>query len=553
MSATSVGEVVVYRASRIVTMEPANPAAEAIAVRDGRILAVGSVDEMSIWGDFTFDDTFADHVLYPGFVEAHSHHLEGGIWAFEYVGFFDRQGPDGVVRQGLKSIDALITRLRELEGAMSDPDEQLIVWGFDPIYLDGERMVGRHLDAVSETRPICLFHASGHLATVNTALMEFEGFADGIDMEGVPCDSDGRPIGELQEPAAMTLALTAMRRIGTALNEPEAIERLGLMARRAGCTTVTELGGANLSIEQLRSTWRDAVMKDTYPTRVVMFHNASHGNYETADDFAAAVVAIADESTERIRFGSVKIVLDGSIQGFTARLNWPGYVGGHENGIWLYTPEAFRDVLLACHRVGVLVHVHCNGDEAVDLFIEVMAEAERVHPQLDHRYTVQHCQLTTPSQYRQMAALGLNANIFSNHIFYWGDQHHDLTVGPERAKRMNACATAKREGVRFSIHSDASITPLGHLHTMWCAVNRLTATGRVLGPEERIDVDAALRAVTIDAAHQLRMDHEIGSLHAGKFADMVALEADPRDVDPIHIKDIGVVGTVVGGVVHLNH
>ncbi|NOX30782.1 MAG: amidohydrolase family protein [Actinobacteria bacterium] len=248
----------------------------------------------------------------------------------------------------------------------------------------------------------------------------------------------------------------------------------------------------------------------------------------------------------------MKIVLDGSIQGFTARLNWPGYIGGHENGIWLYTPEAFRDVLLACHRVGVLVHVHCNGDEAVDLFIEVMAEAERTHPQRDHRYTVQHCQLTTPSQYRQMAALGLNANIFSNHIYYWGDQHHDLTVGPERAKRMDACATAQREGVRFSIHSDASITPLGHLHTMWCAVNRMTATGRVLGPEERIDVDSALRAVTIDAAHQLRMDHEIGSLHAGKFADMVALEADPRDVDPIHILDIGVVGTVVGGVVHLN-
>ena len=246
------------------------------------------------------------------------------------------------------------------------------------------------------------------------------------------------------------------------------------------------------------------------------------------------------------------MVLDGSIQGFTARLNPPGYLpapDGSErpNGIWLITPEQFGEWFEAFHRAHVTVHTHVNGDQAVDLLLDTVEAAVSAHSWLDHRHTAQHTQLTTAAQYRRMARLGMCANIFSNHIFYWGDQHRSTTVGPDRAARMDACATADREGVRYSVHSDASVTPLGSLHTMWCAVNRVTATGDVLGPDERISVDRALRAVTVDAAHQLRMDHEIGTIEAGKLADFVALAADPYDVDPMALKDIEVHGTVVGG------
>jgi predicted amidohydrolase YtcJ len=146
-----------------------------------------------------------------------------------------------------------------------------------------------------------------------------------------------------------------------------------------------------------------------------------------------------------------------------------------------------------------------------------------------------------------MAALGMCANIFSNHIFYWGDQHHDTTVGPERARGMDACGTALREGVALSIHCDAPVTPMGHLHTMWCAVNRLTPSGRVLGEHECISADDALHAVTLGAAWQLKLDHEIGSIEAGKLADFAVLDDDPLTVDPVTIKDIGVWGTVLGG------
>lgn len=549
------GRGTIFTARRVVTLDPALPTAEAVAVRDGRVLGVGSAEELAAhWGAMPVDGRFADDVLLPGFVEAHSHSLEGAIWKWEYVGFFPRLGPDGVLRPGCRSLDELIAELRRLESLLGDPSEALVVWGFDPIYFPGERLAARHLDVVSETRPICVMHASLHLLTVNTALMEREGFADGSDVEGVAAGPDGRPIGELQEPAAMSLARREMRDLMRVVSEADSLRRFAEMARLAGCTTVTELGGTRINSAADAALWTDVAAADGFPARLVPLFNPARGFRGSADDAAAWVGELRGLSTDKVRFGVVKMVLDGSIQGFTARLNPPGYLPHPDgtprgNGIWLITPEQFRDWFDAFHRAHVTVHTHVNGDEAVDLLLDTAERSLADHTWLDHRHTAQHTQLTTVAQYRRMAALGMGANIFSNHIYYWGDQHASTTVGPDRAARMDACATADREGVRYSVHSDAAVTPLGSLHTAWCAVNRITATGRVLGHHERISVDRALRAVTVDAAHQLRLDHEIGTIQAGKLADFVALADDPYEVDPMALKDIEVRATVVGGAV----
>jgi hypothetical protein len=203
--------------------------------------------------------------------------------------------------------------------------------------------------------------------------------------------------------------------------------------------------------------------------------------------------------------------------------------------------------MLPFHAAGLNIHIHCNGDATVDLAIETVEELLKEVAWLDHRHTIQHSQLTSAAQYRKIANLGMCANLFANHIWYWGDQHYEMTVGPERANRMEACATAKREGVHFSIHSDAAVTPPGHLHTMWCAVNRVTPKGRVLGEHEKISAYDALYACTLDAAYQMHMDHEIGSIEVGKWADFTVLDESPLDVDPMAIKDIPVWGTVLAG------
>jgi len=196
------------------------------------------------------------------------------------------------------------------------------------------------------------------------------------------------------------------------------------------------------------------------------------------------------------------------------------------------------------------VHCHANGNATGQAFIDAVEQALAESAWLDHRHVLQHSQTTTAAQYRKMGRLGVCANIFTNHIWYWGDQHHDLTVGPERARGMWACRTALEAGVPLSFHSDSGVTPVGHLMTMWCAVNRTTRSGRVLGEYEKLTPYEALHAATLGGAHQLHMDHEIGSIECGKWADFAVLDVSPLDVAPEAIRDIGVWGTVVGGVPH---
>ena len=545
-------DTTIYTARRVITMNPGNPEGPAIAVRDGRVLGVGTVEELAGWGDHVVDDRFADKVLIPGFVEAHSHVMSGAMWEFPYVGYFDVRAPDGTVWTGCKNIAEVVDRLKTIDATMPE-GEILLARGVDPLYFEGERMYARHLDEVSTTRPIYIMHASGHLATVNTAMLRHEGIDRDTPVPGVDKDPDGEPNGELQEPPAMALCREARARFMSSRLTPSGIWNFGYEARNAGHTTVIDLASGPLDEDSI-TTWRGVVDDPEFPARVMVVSSLPQDRPPVLPELAARCVDLKAEQSDRLRFGIVKLFLDGSIQGFTARISWPHYYNppeGHPgNGIWLTAPEQIADVVEPYHRAGLTVHCHCNGDEATEAFIDAIETVLERHPRWDHRHTVTHCQMTTRAQYRRMKALGMCANIFSNHIFYWGDQHRDFTIGPERARGMDACASALREGVPFTIHSDAPVTPLGHLHTMWCAVNRRTATDQQLGEYERLSVHDALHAVTLGAAYQIKMDHDVGSLEVGKRADMAVLEADPYEVDPMALKDIGVWGTVLGGVPH---
>ena len=543
--------VTVFRARRVLTMAPPAPTAEAVAVRGGRIIGVGSLDEMAAHGPHTVDDRFADAVLLPGFVEAHCHVMAGALWNFTYVGYFDRTDPDGRVWEGCRDTASVVDRLADAAHAMdTDPDvgpgDPLIAWGLDPIYLEGDRLDADDLDGASDHRPIFVFHASAHLATVNTAMLEVSGIDAGTAVPGVSRRADGSPDGELQEPAAMSLARLGFSTLVGAMRGPEPIRTLGRLANRAGVTTFADLGTTRPDTEEGLRSWIDAVEDPVFPARAVVAGSLMGGS-GSPEDRARLTAELVTHDTAKLRFGLVKIVLDGSIQGLTARVGFPGYHNGAPNGLWLIPPEQMPELVGAFHRAGLTVHCHCNGDEAVDVFLDAVEQALEDHPRYDHRHTVQHCQLTTESQYRRMAALGMCANIFSNHIYYWGDQHAAITVGPTRAARMDACATAARLGVPFAVHTDAPITPLSPLASVWSAVTRTTASGRVLGPGERISVDRALRAVTIDAAFQLNLDDEVGSIEVGKFADFAVLAGDPHEVDPADLGSIPVLATVLGG------
>lgn len=542
------GLIIIYSAREIVTMNPSNPTATHVAVRDGRILGVGPLDELTVWGDHELDETFADHVLVPGMIEAHAHLLEGALWAFEYVGYFPRRSPSGEIRGGFTTIDALVDHLAVLDAMIDDPDEPLFCWGLDPIYFPGERLTATHLDRASSTRQIVLFHASLHLASVNTATLRAGNITAQTETEGVLLGPDGQPTGELQEVPAMMLAPPMVPALRSLRND-SSYWTLGRLAVNAGVTTITDLASQALFNEGAADASARIVNDPEFPIRLVPYCTPSFGPViQDLDALVARFEELRATNTDKLVYAGIKLIGDGSIQGYTAVMNWPGYVTGAPQGLWQVMPEQFEDLVAALHRAGINIHIHANGDAVIDAAIDAVDRALRDHAWLDHRHTIQHCQLTTRAQYRRMARLGMCGNLFANHLWFWGDQHYESTVGPERANRLEAAATAKREGVSFSIHSDAAVTPLGQLHTMWCAVNRVTPSGRVLGEAERISAYDALQAVTIDAAYQMHLDHLIGSIEVGKFADFAVLDANPLTVDPMSIRDIGVWGTVLGGV-----
>ena len=534
----------IYRARRILTMNPARPFATHVAVREGRILGAGTLEELAGWGEYQLDDRFADKFLLPGFVEGHSHLMEGALWRFVYVGYHDRMDPDGRTWAGAKTIDAVVARLAEQGAGLTDPGQPLVGWGFDPIYFGGRRCDRHDLDRVSSTRPVAIVHASLHIMNANTPALAAAGYLrEGIAHPGLPLAADGLPTGECKGPDAMAPVAdeVGMDR-GLLAADTEAMRAFSRLCVRKGVTTATDLA-APLTPESVEGMLQ-VTGTPGFPTRIVALLRQLAQTPQQLIDRALELRAMG---TDRLRLGMVKLVADGSIQGFSARLRWPGYFNGMPNGMWYTAPEQVRAILALALENGVHVHTHTNGDEATDMVLDAMQEALAGHPVPDHRFTLQHCQLADAAQFRRIRALGMCANLFANHTFYWGDAHYEQTVGPERAERMNACATAIETGVPFAIHSDAPVTPLGPLFTAWCAVNRRSASGRLLGAQQRIGVGDALRAITLGAAWTLKLDGEIGSIETGKRADFAVLEADPLEVAPEALKDVGVWGVVADG------
>jgi len=539
----------IFTAKRIETMYPYRPSVEAVAVREGRVVGVGTVEELAGWGEYTVDGTFEGKVLMPGMVEAHAHVHAGAMWRWPYLGWFERRAPDGTVQAGLRSKDAVIARLKEASQALADPTEPLIGWGLDPIYFPEDvELTAEDLDRASTERPIFVQHASGHVAVVNSAAMKREGIGPDTDVDGVVKDLDGRPTGVLQEMAAMGCAPSIMGAFLAAANDELAIKTWAAEARNAGVTSLGELASANIYSPGMPERWSKVVNDRGFPARVSILACTALGGPADSAEAAKYAARLASQQTDKLRFPGVKLVIDGSPQGFTACFRFPGYFNGAPQGIWNVDPHELPKIVADFHREGLIIHCHCNGSLAVDAFLDAIEYALTVAPRFDHRHTVQHSQFSTPDQYRRMRALGMCVNVFSNHIYYWGDQHAAMVVGPDRADGMEAAATALREGVPLSLHTDAPITPLGGLHSAWCAVNRTSATGKVLGEFEKISVREALHAVTIGGAYQHKWDAEIGSIEPGKFADFAVLEEDPLAVDPTELRNIEIWGTVVGGV-----
>ena len=537
--------ITVFSAKKIITMNPARPTVTHVAVCEGKIIATGTIDEIKGWGDYTLDDSFSTKVIMPGLVEGHCHLMAGGIWKFVYVGYQDRIDPDGNEWPGVKTLEDVKARLAEAESTLG-PDEPLVAWGFDPIFLMDRRLDKTDLDSVSNSRPIAVMHSNFHLMTVNSASLSLANYVADMEIEGISIGSDGTPNGELQEMAAM---FPIMRRLGINFREVgrsrESVIDFGKVCNRVGVTTAADL--INDLPDEDVAEMTDITNGSDYPIRLMSLLN---GLAQPAEETSARALELKKKCTDKLRLGSVKIVTDGSIQGFTARLRWPYHYNGAPNGIWNIAPEQLNGLVAILNDAGVQMHIHTNGDEAIEVALDALELAKIQNNRPDLLHVLQHCQMADRAQFRKMKRLGVAANLFANHLYYFGDKHYELTMGPDRALRMDACQSAIDYGVTFTIHSDAPVTPMAPLFTAWCAVNRLTESGRTLGEYEKITVAEALEAITLGAAATLQMDHEVGSIEVGKWADFAILEDDPETIGADKLKDVGIWGTVLAGEKH---
>ena len=247
----------------------------------------------------------------------------------------------------------------------------------------------------------------------------------------------------------------------------------------------------------------------------------------------------------------MKLFADGGFFAELMQVQEPGFIDGH-HGEWLMPPEFFESLARTYWNAGYKIHVHCTGDLGVELALDVLEKLQWERPRVNHRFTIEHFGLSTPEQVRRIADLGalVSCNIYYVHEL--GDAYWKNSIGYERASQMSRLGTLAHYNVTTALHSDFTMAPAQPLYSAWVAVNRLSESGEILAPTERISLNAALRAITINAAYVLGMEHEIGSIRAGKKADFTVLGADPFEIPVKELKDIPILGTVFEGTPYEN-
>lgn len=525
---------IVYTNGNVLTVDKDNRAVEAVAVRDGKILAVGGAKTLSSYiGANTKVVDLKGKTMIPGIYDAHSHFAISKITG-AFVADLNSP-PIGKVR----NIDDIIALLKAQQAKVG-PQEWVSGSGYDDTLLAEQRHPTRaDLDKVSTTQPVYITHVSGHLTVANSAALALAGItAETPNPPGgvIRRDANGVPNGVLEESALPLVG--KLRPALTEAQQREGIRLAGQWYVSHGVTTANHGAGTT---PVLLKMLEDSVEAGELPIRVMTW-----SSFDTMD----AVDKVPLKSG-MIKVGGVKEFSDGSIQGYT------GYLGEHYHtpfngdvhyrGFPRFTREELASRVLQVHKSGRQMMIHANGDAAIDDVLYSYRKAQEAFPRKDARQVIIHSQMMREDQLDEVQRLGAIPSFFVLHTYYWGDRHRDIFIGNNRAERISPTRSAMDRGLLYTIHTDTPIVPMEPMRLIWAAVNRVTTSGAVLGANQRIPVTDALRATTINAAYQNFEEKERGSIEVGKYADLVVLSDNLATVEPMAIKDIKVLETIVEG------
>lgn len=521
----TVPDLILYN-GRIRTIDPNQPRASAVAIANGRFLAVGSDDDvlaLSKTGVKKID--LEGKSVVPGFIDAHTHPLYAGIRHLRWVDC------------DLRSISAIQDAIRE-RAARTPPGEWVVGFKYDDTKTAERRKLTRKdLDEAVPDHPVFIQHRGGHTAYVNSAAYKAAGVG-----ENTPDPPGGRfergPDGDLNGGLAETATEPFWDKIPTDYTRDEyrqGVKLIGEMMTRSGVTSVTDAEGAPVDLR----AYQDARDNDDLLLRVYCFIVE-----KSLDEMIEAGVRTG-LGDEWVKVGAVKLVCDGSISERTARLSEP-FVGRPDDyGILVTEEDELYEQARRAHEAGWQIGTHANGDVAIDITLRIYERLQREQPRPDPRYRLEHCTVIDDSLVARIKALDAIPNPFSTYVYYHGEKMRHY--GAERLNRMFAVRSFLDAGIRVTQTSDYPPGPFEPMMAIQSSVTRTDSNGTLWGPDQRISVEDALRVATINGAYASYEEQIKGSIETGKLADLVVLGRDPTEVDPSEIIDIPIERTMVGG------
>ncbi|MTV32325.1 amidohydrolase family protein [Rhodoblastus acidophilus] len=545
----------IFVAKKIITMERENPTATAVAIAGNRIVAVGSLDQVkAALGErpFRIDKTFADKVLTPGLIDQHLHPILGALTlAVEVIAPEDWPMPGKFNKAALTPEDYR-ARLKAAETALKSPNEWLLTWGYQPLWHG--KLTRADLNAISKTRPISVWHRSCHEFFLNDAAIAALGLTEAATKgKGEWSEQVNFNEGHYWE-GGLNFMMAPMLKV---LATPE---RLGFGLRQMvtylhanGVTAYNEPGA--LYTPDMWALYQDILGAPSTPIYSTFL--ADGRGIPDRVGMAKALQATEEQIAvspagpgKKLMFfpRQIKLFADGAIISQLMQMK-DGYLDGHK-GEWIMPPDQLEERARLYWNAGYQLHIHVNGDLGLEVLLNILEKLMAENPRADHRTVIVHFANSTEEQIGRIARLGAIVSANPYYPVGFADKYSETGLGPERANAMVRANSVRKHAIPLSYHSDLPMGPSAPLALASFGVNRVTPSGRVAGPEQRIDVDAALRAVTIEAAYSWRQEDLIGSIAPGKIANFTVLGEDPYAVDPIKLKDIPVWGTVFEGEVH---
>lgn len=542
-------QVTIYEAGKIITMEPGLPEARFVAVADGIVLGLAErEEELAAWTqgrEVTIDRRFAQQIMMPGFVEPHIHPMQAIMMLplpFIAPEEWELPGRTYPAARGAQEYEA---RLRA-ELAKSDA-ELFISWGHHALFHGS--LTRTDLNRIAPERAVVIWQRSFHEIILNDRALALLGMADAdaFAAELIKPGVDPHHADFARGTISETALFGGVEKLRPYLFSPEKVQmglaQLRQMMLENGVTTSADLafggfGGLALEAPLFKSLFDRA---DT-PTRMLAIPIAP---VVDGDPNAWLTNARAQYGSNKLLFANrVKLFADGAFFAQYMQMNPPGYSDGHV-GKWLTPPDVMTQQSQRFWDAGWNLHTHVNGDQGLDVVLAV-SEALPVRP--NQRIVMEHLGYSTEAQNRRLARLGAMVSAQPNYIRVLGDAYAANGLGPDRAAQMNRLGSLEAKNVPLGLHSDFNMAPIDPLYLAWVAANRITLDGHVKAPAERLSLDKALRAVTIEAAQIIGMDAQVGSIAAGKKADFVVLDRDPYAGGAAKLRDVQVRGVVFEGV-----